>query len=161
MSVDDARFQTVPLNTGAQNPCSPPAPALPWLGLVIQAPATVGFRPGRPVDERFTAIPVCGFYRVELSKVIGGPGLVLVASDPASGQVYRGPMLDVDAGSPRPNPHAKPLQPEDAAGILTDAYFNPNLARYVALPAAEAVYDVHAEYAGLRSNTVRIRVMRR
>lgn len=159
MSVDDKLFEQVPLNLNLPNPCSPAEPRLPWLGLVIQAPRQVGFRPGRPVDGHFARIPVCGFYRLELASLLDGKPLTLVAVSLKDQRRHSAAVLDEEPGSVEPHPDAVPLDPNSLKGMSTASYFNPNLARYVDLPAEEAVYEVHAEYGGKRSNSVRIAVV--
>lgn len=161
MALSDALFDNVPLNVAQPNPCSPAAPALPWTGLVIQAPTQVAYRPGKPVDGQFAAIPVCGFYRLPMSRLADGAPLTLVAINLKDGSRYAGPMIDVDPGLMEAPPPRPPVDPDKLAGMLSAAYFNPNLARYVALPAAAAVYRVHAEYGGAVSNAVQIAVVRR
>jgi hypothetical protein len=161
MAIDNALFDTVPLNQGVPHACSPKAPRDPWLGIVIQAPTEVGYRHGKPVDGQFAAIPVCGFYRLEMGRLLDGKPLMLVAVNLQDQTRLSGPMLDVDPGLMARRPPSEPVRPEDVAGMTTDAYFNPNLARYVKLPAIDAVWQVHAEYGGAVSNSVRISVVRR
>jgi hypothetical protein len=162
MPVQDALFAQVPLNSRLQNNCSPAEPPLPWQGLLIQAPTQVGFRPGKQVDERFAIIPICGYYRLEMTKLMGGAPLTLVAVNTADQSRYTGAVIDEDPGHPAPRRGAPPpLTADDVNGVLSASYFNPNLARYVALPAVEAVYRVHAEYGGAVSNAVQIAVVRR
>lgn len=162
MTVPDALFSQVPLNSRLQNNCSPAAPALPWTGLLVQAPTQVGFRPGKQVDDRFAMIPICGYYRLAMEKLMGGPPLTLVAIDTVSQRRYAGIVMDEDPGHPAPRRGGPPpLTADDVKGVLSASYFNPNLARYVALPAVEAIYQVHAEYAGAVSNVVQIAVVRR
>lgn len=161
MPVPNAVFDTVTLNEGGPNACSPAAPPLPWEGVVIQAPTEVGFRPGRPVDGQFAAIPVCGFFQLALARLLDSKGLLLVAVDLKTGTRHEGLMLDEDPGLPEPGLQPPPLQPEALRGMVTSAYFNPNLARYVKLPAREATYAVHAEHGGAVSNVVKIAVVRR
>ena len=161
MSVPDARFDNVPLDVGGPNACSPPAPALPWTGVVIQAPTQVAYRSGARSGEPFAAIPVCGFYRLPLDVLARqGKPLMLVAVDTRDGSRHVGPMLDEDPGLMAP-PDAPPVDPKELSGMLTASYFNPNLARYVKLPAKDAVWEVHAEYGGAVSNRVRIAVVKR
>ena len=76
MTPHDKLFEQVPLNQRLPNPCSPAEPPLPWLGLVIQAPSLVSFKVGQPVDGRFAAIPICGFYRLELLSLLDAKPLV-------------------------------------------------------------------------------------
>ncbi|MBL8304468.1 MAG: hypothetical protein JNM26_17085 [Ideonella sp.] len=161
MTVTDAMFEQVPLNSGEPNACSPAAPAEPWRGLVIQAPRQVGFRPGKPVDGEFAAIPVCGFYRLGMASLLDGKPLMLVAVNQKDQSRHEGPMIDVDPGLMRAPPERPPIDPKKLEGMSTAAYFNPNLARYVKLPAVEAVWQVHAEYGGAVSNQVQIVVVRR
>lgn len=162
MTVNDAMFEQVPLNSSEPNACSPPEPSAQWHGVVIQAPTQVIYRPGKPVGDSFAAIPVCGFYRVEMGKLLDGKPLLLVAVNLKDQTRYVGAMVDVDHGLMAPRrPKPSPVTAEDVQGMSTDAYFNPNLARYVQLPATDAVYQVHAEYGGAVSNSVQIKVVRR
>ncbi len=161
MTIDNSMFEQVPLNEGGPNACSPAAPKLPWQGIVIQAPSVVSFRKGKLVDGQFAAIPICGFYRLPMGKLLDGKPLLLVAINLRDKTRIDGPMIDVDPGLMAEPPQSEPVRPEDVQGMSTDAYFNPNLARYVKLPAVEAQYLVHAEYGGARSNQVQISVVQR
>lgn len=161
MSLSNASFERVPLNSRERNACSPAEPALPWRGIVIQAPSQVAYQPGKPVDGQFAAIPICGFYRLDMDKLLDSKGLVLVAVNVEDKTRYSGLMIDQDAGLMEEDPDQKPLDPARMKGMLSAAWFNPNLARYVQLPAAPAVYHVHAEYGGMVSNEVQIALIRR
>lgn len=162
MSVDDnERFEHVPFGSGARNGCSPAEPALPWHGLVMQAPTQVGYRKGRPANGGFASIPICGFYRIGMEHLLDGRPLMLVAVNLKDHARYSGPMIDPEPGQIEPKPGARPLDPESVKGMSTGGYFNVNLTRYVALPEADAVYQVHAEYGGSVSNPVQIAVVRR
>ncbi len=162
MTVSDAAFEQVELNSRERSACSPAEPRLPWHGIVVQAPTQVGFKSGQPVaDGTFAAIPICGFYRVDLGKLIGGTPMMLVVTNLQDHTQYRGAVLDEDPGHMEPNPNRRPIDPAKLEGMSTGSYFNPNLAKKVALPEVEATYEVHAEYGGAVSNSVRISVVRR
>ena len=68
MGIDDKMFLEVELNSLEENACSPKAPDESFRGLLIQAPTRVSFKKGEPVGDRgaFAAIPVCGYYHVDL-----------------------------------------------------------------------------------------------
>ena len=156
MQPDNAQFLKVALNSREAQPCSPKPPAGSWRGLLIQAPTQVSYKPGERVDGQFAAIPLCGFYQLDLLALQDDKPLMLVAVDQANGQTYRGPVLDEDAGNNEPQPGPQKVDPALLAGMSTSSYFNPNLARYVRLPERAAQYSVHAEFGGMQSNSVTV-----
>lgn len=160
--VTDAMFEKLELNTARANACSPAKPAPRWRGLIIQAPAEIHYKPGQPIDGRFARIPICGFYRLDTANLLDGKPLLLVAVNIQDKSRISGPMIEHDHGrmAPRPNPPA-PLRAKDVQGMASGAFFNPDLAVYLDLPAVDAIYAVHAEYGGMLSNVVQISIKRR
>lgn len=160
MAIDDKLFEQVQLGSGERSDCSPAEPSLPWHGVVVQAPKQVGFRLGRPVDGSFASIPICGFYRIKMERLLDGKPLTLVATNLKNHARHIGEMVDPEPGQLEPKPNARPLDPQSVKGMSIGGYFNVNLARYVTLPSEEAVYQVHVEYGGTVSNAVQIAVVR-
>ena len=150
------KFSQVPLNTRMQTDCSPPEQLPTWRGLILQAPEHVVLRPG---DEK-NAIPVCGYYQLDMAKLQKAGPLTLVVvqkgKEKSEDAVYRGAMVDEDPSPEVPPPDDRGLKPADMAGMASGSYFNPDLLHYVRMPATPGRYEVYAEYAGARSNTVSI-----
>jgi hypothetical protein len=157
---NDMNFDQVPLNSREKTNCSPTGPALPWKGLVIVAPEVVTFESDQVVTDKSVSLPVCGYYRVDLEKLLEGKALALVAVDTATKEEYRGDMLDNDEGIMAPEPEeSEPLTASNVEGMSTASYFNPDLFHYIDLPKQDAVYEVYAEYGGYTSNVVRVKVV--
>lgn len=157
MAVDDSTFAKVRLNSNEPNPCSPHPPAGDWRGVVIQAPAQVKLQRVNGM-ARVPAIPVCGYYLVDVVPNPDGDRLRLVAVD-RKGRVFAGEVVSHDRSPDEPPPPSEPLSAEDLKGLASGGYFNPNLAEFVALPAAPARYQVHVELKGHESNVVTIAVV--
>jgi len=135
--------------------CSPDEPPLPWKGLVINAVGEVKLES----KDGFAGLIICGYYRVDLVKLLDGKALNLVAVNVSTGQEYRGEMLDPEEGTIAKNPDAEPVTPDMVEGMSTASYFNPDLLAYVDLPKTSAIYDIFAEYGGHTSNVVRVKVV--
>jgi hypothetical protein len=159
MAVPNSTYADVPLNSREPNACSPAQPPLPWLGIMIQAPTRVAFAAAKPQDG--VVVPVCGFYRIDMAHLLDGKPLMLVAVNLASKKRHAGPMVDVETEPVLPDPQARPLDANAVKGLVSSSHFNPDLAHYVVLPAAAAVYEVHVEYGGMVSNSVQIAVVAR
>lgn len=156
MTVPDKMFQDVPLNTQESNLCSPKDPGPRWRGIQIQAPTRVMFD-RRTAREAFVVLPVCGFYTLQLDALDSGP-MMLIVTDRATRQVYRGAVVDADPNPIVRNPLAPQRNPAKPRGALS-SYFNPNVARYVEFPMRSASYEVVVEYGGMRSNSVTVEVI--
>ncbi len=154
-------FLEVPLNTFERTNCSPPEPDPSWRGVVIQAPRRVSFKRGVRVGETkaFAAIPICGLYVLDVPFPVVEDVVQLVAQDKKTGKIYSGPIVELDPSPEAPHPGRPPLRKEDVEGLATGRYFNPNLADFVKLPEAPAVYEVYAEVRGIRSNLVTIEIV--
>jgi hypothetical protein len=161
MITDDELFENVPFDTNKQTACSPAEPGIEWRGVKVRAPSQVVL-PGKDAPHPALIIPLCGIYRINLAKAIRHPGPVtLIVTDVASGQTYRGAIVDRDphpSVSPPPRP---PLDPADFEGIFSGTYFNFDVASYVALPLQAARYRVKVEWSGYESNEVSVAVVER
>ena len=158
--MDQKIFKNVTLNTFQPTTCSPPQPDPSWRGVVIQAPAKVGFKRGKPFAEgAFARIPVCGVYRLNVPFPIVEDVIEIVAKDKKTGKVYSGIVSEVDDSPEELPPPAPPLTKEQVAGLASGRYFNPNLANFVELPHEPAVYEVHVKVRDARSNTVTIELV--
>lgn len=157
--TDEKLFEHVPFDTNNQTACSPVDPGIDWRGIQVRAPLQV-FLPGKDALHSTLIIPLCGIYRINLAKAIRHPGpLTLIVTDAASGQTYRGPIVDRDPHPRVPPPPSPPLNPADFEGIFSGTYFNFDVASYVALPLQPARYRVKVEWSGYESNEVSIAVV--
>ena len=161
MAINDQSFRDVPLNTREQNPCSPKDPGPQWRGILIQAPTQVSFGHGAVAREVFAAIPICGLYTLDLSSLMNGAPMKLIAIDKKTQKIYTGAVVDEDPSPEEPPPTSEPLDPAKLKGLATSSYFNLNLVSYVRLPAHLALYDVMVEYGGMQSNKVPIEIVER
>lgn len=164
MDMDPKDFLDVPLNQNAPHACSPPLPALDWMGLVVRAPRRVEFTQGESIGDyhAFAAIPICGYYRVALRFEGPNDPMKLVAVDKKSGQVFSGPIVELDPSPDAPPPVVTAVpDPARLKNTKSGGYFNPNLADYVNLPHASATYDVHVEFREHKSNVVTIELVER
>jgi hypothetical protein len=158
---DDSIFAQVQLNVNDRNPCSPAKPAAAWHGVLINAPRQVQSQPGKTADGTLATIPICGTYSLDLGRDTTEEPLTLYAVDKESGHVYSGEVIEVDRSpeAPLPPDLAAASVPRKVPGQFMGGYFKPNLAEYVRLPRRAAVYDVHVQMSGMKSNTVSIQLV--
>jgi hypothetical protein len=155
MKMDPPEFEKVSLDERSKNVCSPKDPGLAWRGVAISAPKRISF----PASQGCRVVPICGFYRINaLAKT--DAGFLLVAKNLKEEKPRSGRIVSVKDPSPEePMPPEKPLDPKLFEGVATASYFNTNLASYVILLPETGTYDIHVEFAGLKSNTVRIEIV--
>ncbi|GAC21699.1 hypothetical protein [Paraglaciecola arctica] len=161
MAINNADFKDIELNSDTQNLCSPDVSAhSDFIGIAINAPTDVEYNEAEPAqDGSFTVIPICGFYQLSLVELSKDPIIQLFAMNVETEQVYRGELIDEDAGTEEPMPFDEPeLRPQDLEGQLLSAYFNPNLTHYVNLPIEEATYKVLVQIGKIKSNIVEVKV---
>lgn len=160
MAHDQKMFLHVPLNTREQNPCSPLSPGPTWRGVLIRAPIHAKFKSGFTAGERhsFAAIPLCGYYLVDLERLRPGVPLRIVAVDQLTQERFEGDVIDKEENLEEPPPEIPAHSASNLEGIAVGSWFNPNLPDYVSLPAVAATYAVHVEYGSYRSNIVEIQV---
>ena len=159
LSNDD--YNKIELNSDTQNLCSPDMSSQPdFIGIVIQAPTEVVFEIGKPAsDKAFMAMPLCGFYQLDMADLLADSKIHLFAKNIETDQIYRGIMTEQDPGTEEPLPFDEPeLQAEDVRGQLLGAYFNPNIAKYILLPVEAASYKVLVQIGNFKSNVVDINV---
>jgi hypothetical protein len=161
MMTDDKLFDQVPFDTEDQNACSPADPDFGWRGVKVRAPSQVVLS-GKDAPQLGLRIPLCGVYRLDLAKVIQHPGrLMLVVIDDATGKTYRGAIVDRDPSPKIPPPRSAPIDPAIYKNQAFGAYFNYDVAAYVALPLQPARYRIKVEWSGYESNEVSIAVVQR
>lgn len=163
MEINQQLFLNVPLNTNEPTPCSPSEPDINWRGIVINAPKQVTFKHGKKVGEygAFAAIPICGYYLLNVPLVPWTKPKRLFAVDKDTGVIYSGDVVELDPSPqiPPPPEDEEPLTPEEVEGLATGGYFNPNLADFVRLSEKPAIYDVYVEFREFRSNVVTIEII--
>jgi hypothetical protein len=161
VAINNADFKDIELNSDTQNPCSPDVSAhSDFIGITINAPTEVEYNEAEPAqDGSFTVIPICGFYQLGLVELSKDPVIQLFVMNVETEQVYRGELIDEDAGTEEPMPFDEPeLLPQDLEGQLLSAYFNPNLTHYVTLPTEEATYKILVQIGKTKSNIVELKV---
>ena len=164
MAISNADFKNIELNSDTQNLCSPEVSThSDFIGVAINVPTEIEFSEAEPAqDGSFTVIPICGFYRLSMVELNKDSVIQLFAMNIKTEQVYRGELLEEDAGTEEPMPFDEPeLLPEDLEGQLLSAYFNPNLTHYVSLPIEEATYKVLVQIGQVKSNIVELTVRRK
>jgi hypothetical protein len=107
-------------------------------------------------------VPVCA--RGIIPVTTNMPPPAIVATDKATGKVYRGiayqrkrPQprgMDIDIAPGSVPPRDTPIEP----GVSVGTQFSTDVAAAAGLPKQEAVYEVYVEANGLRSNAVTIEV---
>jgi hypothetical protein len=107
----------------------------------------------------FAAIPICGYYLLNVPAEPSDKPMRLVAVDRRTGTVYSGDIVELNPSPASPPPPSEPLTAEELEGLAAGGYFNPNLADYVRLPEKPAVYNVHVELREFRSNPVIIEIV--
>lgn len=161
MANNNADFKDIELNSDSQNPCSPDIGSQPdFMGIAINVPTEVEFNDSEPAEDgSFAVIPICGFYQLGMLELSRDSVIQLFAMNVETEQIYRGELLDEDAGTEEPMPLDEPeLLPEDLEGQILSAYFNPNLSHYVNLPAEEATYKILVQIGQVKSNIVEVNV---
>lgn len=159
--TDDELFGNVPFDTSKQTACSPADPGINWRGVKVRAPSQVVL-PGKDAPQSALRIPLCGIYCLDLATVIRHPGrLMLVVIDDATGKTYRGAIVDRDPNPTIPPPRSAKIDPAIYKNQAFGAYFNYDVAAYVALPLQPARYRVKVEWSGHESNEVSIAVVQR
>jgi len=161
MAIDQKLFLNVPLNSNEKNPCSPPEPGPTWRGILIQMPIQVKFKRGVRIGTQgaFAAIPICGYYLLDVPASPVKEPMRLFAVDKRTGKVYSGDVKELDPSPEAPPPESEPLSPEELKGLASGGYFNPNLADFVRLPEISAVYDVHVEFRKFPSNVATVEMV--
>lgn len=157
MAAELSKFDDVTLNSDEQNECSPTVdPELDFEGVLINAPELVILDDkNQASDGSFAAVPICGYYEMELSKLMQDSVLTIFAKNIESQEVYEGAMIDDDPGTLIEDDEP-PFEAEDLAGQFIGAYFNPNLPHYVAIPNEPGRYQVRVRIANELSNIVEI-----
>jgi hypothetical protein len=150
MEFKPEKFGKVLLNTSVASECSPPEQLPTWRGIIINAPETIKGR----VGDSGISIPICGYYQLAMDALEASGPMRFVVKHKDSDSIYRGAMIEEDASPDVPSPNEKALSPEQMKRMASGSYFNPDLLRYVKMPTAPGSYDVYAEYAGAKSNTV-------
>jgi hypothetical protein len=161
VAIKNVDFKNIELNSDTQNPCSPDVSAnSDFIGIAINVPTEVEFNLAEPApDGSFVEIPICGFYQLDMAELLKDAVVNLFVMNLETEVVYRGALLEQDAGTEEPMPFDEPeLQPEDLEGQLLAAYFNPNLTHYVNLPVEEANYKVLVQIGQVKSNIVEVKV---
>ena len=164
MAYSNADFKDIELNSDSQNPCSPDiSNKSDFIGVAINVPTDVEFNETEPAEDgSFTIIPICGYYQLGMLELSKDSVIQLFAMNVETEQVYRGELIDEDAGTEEPMPFDEPeLQPQDLDGQLLSAYFNPNFTHYVNLPVEEATYKILVQIGQVKSNIVEIKVNRK
>lgn len=158
MATSSDPFQSVALNTRVANACSPQAPDDDWHGILIRAPQSIVLAraPGKVRAE--ARGPICGLYRIGLSRLSDGVPMLLKAADRATGRQYTGVVIDQDRGHDEPPPPGPAIDPARLARMSVGSHFNLNLFDYLALPHRTASYELLVEYGGLQSNRLEIEV---
>jgi hypothetical protein len=162
MDMDPQEFLSVPLNVNQQHRCSPTNNDPRWRGVLIRAPDRVRFKEGESVGDfgAFAAIPICGYFHMDIRLNVPPEPMRLVAVDKRTKQVFSGPIIELDPSPDEPPPAELPVTPRQVQGLSGGGYFNPNLANFVDLPHTSATYDVHVELRELRSNVVTIELIK-
>jgi hypothetical protein len=164
VAVSNADFKKIELDSDTQNVCSPDVTNhSDFIGIAINAPTDVEFDEAEPAqDGSFTVIPICGYYQLSLLELRKDSVIQLFAMNIETQDVYRGELIEEDAGSDEPFPFDVPEpEPEEIEGQLLSAYFNPNFARFVSLPTSEATYKILVQIGQAKSNIVELKVQRK
>tara|TARA_R110000868_G_scaffold279535_3_gene539589 strand:- start:142 stop:762 length:621 start_codon:yes stop_codon:yes gene_type:complete len=164
VAISNADFKNIELNSDTQNLCSPDVSIKSdFIGVAINVPTDVEFDEAEPAEDgSFTVIPICGYYQLSLVELSKNSVIQLFAMNVETEQVYRGELIEEDAGTEEPMPFDEPeLLPQDLEGQLLSAYFNPNLTHYVDLPVEEATYKILVQIGQVKSNIVELKVHRK
>ncbi len=104
-------------------------------------------------------VPVCGVYQAEMLSLIDTKPIRVVVKNLQSGHVESGYLVDMDESPSAPLPFPEdPLGPSSLADMIIASYFNPDIFNVVRFAVMSTVYEVYVEYAGMKSNTLRIEV---
>lgn len=129
----DSLFEKVPLGTSDQNICSPADPGIYWRGVLLRAPLKFALPENMAQHTEFV-VPICGLYLVNAADTVRHPGpLVLVVTDNASGETYKGEIVKEDPNLTSPQPRSRSPKPSSKQAF--GSYFNLNVAAYVRLPS--------------------------
>ena len=161
MTDNDTKFKEIELGTDTQNTCSPPeSKTSGFIGVAINAPSEVRFTPPKTDSiDTLIYLPLCGYYQLDMTQLLKDATIQLFVLDVQTEQVYKGVMLEQDPGTEEPLPFDEPeLSADDLEGQLLAAYFNPNVAAYVTIPATRADYKLVVKVGATRSNVVEVKV---
>ncbi|MFT7185514.1 MAG: hypothetical protein ACI84K_000894 [Pseudohongiellaceae bacterium] len=162
MILNNDDFNGVELNSDIKNTCSPNMMGNnKFMGIVINVPSEVEFESGNNMeDDTFVRFPICGFYQLDMADLFEDSLVIIIAKNIDTGQTYRGEIIDKDPSPDVGLPFSEPkLSQDDLRGQLLAAYFNPNLLRYVDLPAEEARYNVLVQIGKYKSKVVSVKVV--
>ena len=161
----DPAFEEVTEGSLLSNGCSPEVEDPEFRGLVLAAPESVRYTPGRsnPLTGAFAPVIVCGTYVLAYG-ALGLDGdfvdaMVFVAVDDDRRETFSGRITGVENEIPAPSVFdTSDLTPADFAADVVTGYFNPNLATILSLPERPADYVVYAVLGPYESNRVTISV---
>ncbi|MCY1518054.1 hypothetical protein D9M68_527600 [compost metagenome] len=155
--IDPPAFATAPVGTTREHACMPANRADSDPQLHLAGPRRVTLQAADKL-----VVPVCA--RGIIPVTTNMPPPAVVATDKATGKVYRGiayqrkrPQprgMDIDIAPGSVPPRDTPIEP----GVSVGTQFSTDVAAAAGLPKQEAVYEVYVEANGLRSNAVTIEV---
>ena len=159
---EPAEFEDVVPGSYDEEPCSPPFElgSVEDAGFKINGPTKVfaAFEEGRLAPE--TVIPLCLGLKVPTEVVERYDDVfsrvAVVVADKRTGKAYTANLAPVELTEPLPPTE---LSPEELEGRLSTEYHTVDLAEYVSLPGAPAVYVVYATLEDFRSNTIEIELV--
>jgi hypothetical protein len=157
---NECDFSLVNCEVDEMNACSPRQPDSDWTGIIINAPGKVIFKEDEISVEygTFVVIPLCAYYRMEVSSSPDEKPKQIIAIDTDTGKSYSGLILDVEEGPVFES--EEKWDPEEVKGMFVSGYFNPNLAYHVHLPRESATYEVCVEWKTYQSNKVTIQIIK-
>jgi hypothetical protein len=154
MEFKPEKFSKVPVNTFEPNLCSPEEQDPEWRGILIEAPKEVIFSAGD--SEKY--IPVCGYYQLDMDRLKTSQPLKLNVIKQGDDKIFSGFVVEEDPSPSEPEPFPTDSVEEEDEGLVLGSYFNPDLLNFVRIPLITGEYIIFAEYAGMKSNTVNIKI---
>lgn len=154
-------FKAIELGGDTQTACSPTqSQDDDFVGVAINVPLEVTFTlTDDDENARLKYFPLCGYYQLDMAELIKDATINLYVLNVETEHVNKGAMIEQDAGTEAPLPFdLPPLSAEDVEGQLSAAFFNPNVADYVSIPAVEAEYKVVVKVGDTRSNVMDVSV---
>ncbi len=145
--------------------CSPRFEKTDEMGIIINAPEAIYLNEQNrgPFSSGFADIIVCGACKFKYD-TLGLNGdfireILFVAVDTKTNENYSGKVTPVFAGLPGGSPFDgnQKMNDEYKDHVITQ-YFNPNLARILALPEREAEYIIYATLGEYKSNVIKITI---
>jgi len=159
LEFEPAIFAKVELDSFDESACSPQDPGGKWLGIIINAPQRITYRPNNEQGVKLS-VPVCIFYMASYADMENSDPMTVVVRDQRTNNVFRAVFQQGDADPVVPEPDVPPpADPSALVGMSSGGHLNYDLLNYMELPGGSATFEIGVTYAGMKSNIVKVEIV--